>query len=85
MSIGHGIPIVPLPPIFMRPNLQKGTDRVVITRGTTSRITITAAGSDGTSFDDILCYVSGGMRNWRKAVLKNKCRCEDAPDAWYLR
>ena len=55
---GHNIPIVPLPPIFTRPNLQNGTDKVVITRGTTSRITITLAGSEGTSFDDMLGYMN---------------------------
>lgn len=45
--------MVPRPPIFILPNRQKGTDSVVITRGTTSRITMTLAGSEGTSFSDI--------------------------------
>jgi hypothetical protein len=56
--------MVPLPPTFMRPNRQNGTESVVTTRGTTSRITITLTGSDGTSLEDMLARVieGGGCR-----------------------
>lgn len=53
MALDMNVPIVPRPPIFILPNRQKGTDSVVITRGTTSRITMTLAGSEGTSFSDM--------------------------------
>jgi hypothetical protein len=48
------IPIVPRPPTFILPKRQNGTDNVVITLGTTSRMTMTLAGSDGTSLEDML-------------------------------
>jgi hypothetical protein len=50
------IPIVPRPPTFILPKRQKGTDNVVMTLGTTSRMTMTLAGSEGTSLEDMLCY-----------------------------
>lgn len=43
------LPMVPRPPILILPNRQKGTDMVVMTLGTTSRMTMTLAGSEGTS------------------------------------
>lgn len=49
-------PIVPRPPILIFPNRQKGTESVVMTRGTTSRMTMTLAGSEGTSFSDIVFF-----------------------------
>jgi hypothetical protein len=51
---GLRIPMVPRPPTFILPNRQKGTDRVVMTLGTTSRMTMTLAGSEGTSLEDML-------------------------------
>lgn len=48
------IPMVPRPPIFILPNRQKGTDIVVMTLGTTSRMTMTLAGSEGINFSDIV-------------------------------
>jgi hypothetical protein len=47
--------MVPRPPTLIWPKRQKGTESVVIARGTTSRMTMTLAGSDGTSLDDMLC------------------------------
>jgi hypothetical protein len=46
--------MVPRPPTFILPKRQKGTESVVITLGTTSRMTMTLAGSDGTSLEDML-------------------------------
>lgn len=48
--------IVPRPPIFMRPKREKGTERVVMVRGTTSRITITSAGFAGISLEVIMNF-----------------------------
>jgi hypothetical protein len=49
---------VPRPPIFILPNRQKGTESVVMTLGTTSRMTITLAGSGCDSLSDMLyCIV----------------------------
>lgn len=48
------IPIVPLPPTFILPNRKKGTESVVTVLGTTSRMTITFSGSEGTSLEDML-------------------------------
>lgn len=45
---------MPRPPIFILPKRQKGTENVVMVLGTTSRMTMTLAGSEGTSFEDIL-------------------------------
>jgi hypothetical protein len=47
------IPIVPRPPTAILPNLQKGTESVVRVLGTISRMTMTLAGSEGTSFEDM--------------------------------
>lgn len=46
--------MVPRPPTFILPKRQKGTESVVMTLGTTSRMTMTLAGSDGTSLEDML-------------------------------
>lgn len=46
--------MVPRPPIFMRPKREKGTERVVMVRGMTSRITMTSAGFEGTSLEVML-------------------------------
>ena len=53
---GGDIPIVALPPIFIRPKRRKGTERVV-TFGTMSRITITSSGFWGTSLADIFALM----------------------------
>jgi hypothetical protein len=45
---------VPRPPIFILPKRQNGTENVVMVLGTTSRMTMTLAGSEGTSFEDML-------------------------------
>lgn len=49
--------IVPRPPTLILPNREKGTESVVMMLGTTSRMTMTLAGSDGMSFEDIPSYV----------------------------
>lgn len=47
------LPMVPLPPTFIRPKRRKGEEQV--TRlGVILRMTITAAGSEGMSFEVIL-------------------------------
>lgn len=56
------VPMVPRPPTFILPNRQNGTERVVIALGTTSRITMTLAGSEGTNFDDMLAVYEGRSR-----------------------
>jgi hypothetical protein len=53
----RSVPIVPRPPIFILPKRKKGTDSVVMTLGTTSRMTMTFAGSEGTSLCDMLTVV----------------------------
>jgi hypothetical protein len=53
-NIAH-IPMVPRPPILTLPKRQKGTESVVMALGTTSRMTMTLAGSAGTSFEDMPC------------------------------
>ena len=57
MLIRVNVPIVPRPPIFILPNRQKGTESVVMTLGTTSRMTMTLAGSGCDSLSDMLSYV----------------------------
>lgn len=58
MGEGNGNkPIVALPPTFINPKREKGTERVV-TPGTSSRITITSSGFDGTSLEVMVAISS---------------------------
>jgi hypothetical protein len=50
-------PIVALPPTFINPKRRKGTERVVMP-GTSSRITITSSGFDGTSLEVMVAISS---------------------------
>jgi hypothetical protein len=43
--------IVPRPPTLIRPNREKGIEKVVMVFGITSRMTMTFDGSNGTSLD----------------------------------
>lgn len=52
--------IVARPPIFIRPNRRKGTERVV-TFGAMSRITITSSGFEGTSLEVMIAVVCCAM------------------------
>jgi hypothetical protein len=45
---------VPRPPILITPKRQNGVESVVIVLGTTSRMTMTFDGSDGTSLEDMM-------------------------------
>jgi hypothetical protein len=72
------LPIVARPPIFIRPNRRKGTERVV-TFGAMSRITITSSGFEGMSFEVMiavlderccgLLYRCCGCMRWDKVRL----------------
>lgn len=70
------IPIVPRPPTFILPKRAKGTEQVVMVRGTTSRITITFSGLDGISFEVILIArkyyeykMKGRAPAWRSTLM----------------
>ena len=68
------IPMVPRPPNFILPKRQKGTESVVIARGTTSRMTMTLAGSEGTSLDDILGIFDVVIERGERVVYRKNAR-----------
>jgi hypothetical protein len=66
---------VPLPPTFILPNRQNGVENVATVLGTTSRITITLAGSEGISLEVILqdgAELEEGWLWWKEDLGKSE-------------